>query len=452
MKTIKSKIKERFTDFFYGKKPFYFLLLYFSDVFSFVISFIITFYLTSKDQTVFDFFLRLVFFMLLILIMNYSAFNLYGEKRNLFDDNEFMSLLYSHIITFFVSVSLIILFNLGDLLFIVVIGFIVSVFLTTLFRYLLSRVILHFRRRGYDTRNVFFYGKDLDELIKKIEENPGLGYKIIGFTDDIAELKKNLDEVDVVFVNVDNLNEELMKLIIENMSIHWKIIPSAFNVIMDKINFDEFKDYPIINVSGIDPKYNNYLFLKRIIDIVLSGIALILLSPLFLIIAIMIKLTMPGPIFYMQERLGKNLKPFKLIKFRSMVVNADKLKPKLKNEVEGLFKMKHDPRVTWFGNILRRTCLDELPQLINIFKGDMSIVGPRPHLESELKFFSGWRRARFQVQPGLTGLWQVNGRHEVNFDKAVMYDIYYIKHMSLLLDIQIILKTIPSIIFSRGRY
>jgi len=114
--------------------------------------------------------------------------------------------------------------------------------------------------------------------------------------------------------------------------------------------------------------------------------------------------------------------------------------------------MKDDPRITRLGKFLRRTCIDELPQLINIFKGDMSLVGPRPHLQSELKNFSGWRMARFKVKPGLTGLWQVNGRHELNFDKAVLYDIYYVKRMSLFLDMQIIVKTIPAIVMTSGKY
>ncbi|MEM2131448.1 MAG: sugar transferase [Candidatus Woesearchaeota archaeon] len=447
-----NNIKKFLKEFLYGKKIYFFILQYISDVFSFFLSFLISFYIFIQDKSVFEFYMRLVFYMLLILIINYSAFNLYSEKRNLFDDTEFMGIFYSNIIAFFLTIILVFLFNLNEFKSIILLGYLFSLIITTLNRIFLSKIIVFFRNIGYDTRKVYFFGSDNQELIKKINENSHLGYKIIGETNDLNVLKTNLKNVDVVFINQKSINEEIMKLIIENMNINWKIIPNASNLIMDKVNFDEFKDYPVINVSGIDPTYNTYLYYKRIMDVLLSGFALIILSPLFLLIAILIKITMPGPIFYKQERLGKNLKPFKLIKFRSMIVNADKIKPNLKNEVDGLFKMKKDPRVTWFGNILRRTCLDELPQIINIFKGDMSIVGPRPHLESELKFFSGWRRSRFQVQPGLTGLWQVNGRHELNFDKAVMYDIYYIKHMSFLMDLQIILRTIPSIIFTRGRY
>ena len=137
-----------------------------------------------------------------------------------------------------------------------------------------------------------------------------------------------------------------------------------------------------------------------------------------------------------------------------MVMGADKMKTKLmrKNEVRGLFKIKDDPRITKFGKFLRRTYLDELPQLINVFKGDMSMVGPRPHLRIELGNFKGWRMARFKVKPGITGLWQISGRHELNFDKAVLYDIYYIKHMSLRQDLSIIFRTIPSILINKGKF
>jgi lipopolysaccharide/colanic/teichoic acid biosynthesis glycosyltransferase len=196
------------------------------------------------------------------------------------------------------------------------------------------------------------------------------------------------------------------------------------------------------------------MFVKRLMDLVLSGAAIVVLFPFFLIISLLIKITMPGPIFFRQKRVGKNLKPFMLYKFRTMKINAEQEKAKLKskNEVKGLFKMKNDPRITPFGKILRRSCIDELPQLINIFLGNMSLVGPRPHLYEELPNFDGWRMARFNVKPGLTGLWQVNGRHELNFDKAILYDIYYVKHMSLLMDIAIILKTLPAILMTKGRY
>jgi len=256
----------------------------------------------------------------------------------------------------------------------------------------------------------------------------------------------DLDKIQTVFITKE-IDEELLDLIIQNDQINWKIISPTFNLVIDPVAFDEFKDYPIINVTS-NRIGNISLIIKRVGDIILSGMALLMLSPLLLTIAAIIK----HHVLFKHERLGKDLKPFMLYKFRTMDVGSDKKKQDMKNEVQGLFKLKHDPRTTKIGRFLRRTCIDELPQLINIFKGEMSIVGPRPHLQIELHNFKGWRRARFNVKPGLTGMWQVNGRHELNFDKAVLYDIYYIKHMSLLLDISIILKTIPAIVMSRGRY
>tara|TARA_Y100000034_G_C6898851_1_gene415045 strand:- start:2979 stop:3380 length:402 start_codon:yes stop_codon:yes gene_type:complete len=122
------------------------------------------------------------------------------------------------------------------------------------------------------------------------------------------------------------------------------------------------------------------------------------------------------------------------------------------NEVSYLYKKKHDPRITFIGKILRRSCLDELPQLWNVFKGDMSLVGPRPHFKEELQALQGWQKKRFSVKPGMTGLWQVSGRHELSFEKTVFLDIYYVNHLSLALDLKIMFKTIPSIIFSGGRW
>jgi exopolysaccharide biosynthesis polyprenyl glycosylphosphotransferase len=325
--------------------------------------------------------------------------------------------------------------------------------LTIAGRVLLDRVVFFFRKEGYDRKRVLFFGDDNDDLIQKVKDNKSLGYEVVKTTKDISVLKRYLGAVHIVFLHMSKIDENMLEIMMKNDKIQWKIIPPILNLVIDPVRFDEFKDYPIINVSD-SQRASKYVLMKRLFDVVLSGFSLFVLSPLFLIVALMIKATSKGPVYFKQQRLGKNLKPFKLYKFRTMVAGADAMKGKLKskNEVKGLFKMKDDPRITKFGKFLRRTNLDELPQLINIFKGDMSVVGPRPHLQAELVNFKGWRMARFKVKPGLTGLWQVNGRHELNFDKAVLYDIYYIKHMSFFLDWSIILKTIPSILLSRGRH
>ncbi len=440
--------------FLSGKKYLFTVMLYFTDVLMFLLSAFLSMLIFSMNFSD-PFFIRFFLFSLLILIMNYASYKLYADKRSLFDDNDFMKILYSVAITALVMIILVLMFDPGDAILLALIGvtLVFNIVLTSISRFVLFRIINVFRKAGYDRKKVLFFGKNSEELLSKIRENNSLGYDIVKVTDDINVLKAYLSRVDVVFLTKEEIDEKFLDLIVHNSRVTWKIIPSVLNLVIEPVTFDEFKDYPIINISP-GSITSGYVTIKRLMDLLLSGISLIILSPLFFVIAVIIKITMPGPVFFKQERLGKNLKPFVVYKFRSMKVGADAEKAKLisKNEVKGLFKMKDDPRITKFGKFLRRTGIDELPQLINIFKGEMAVVGPRPHLRSELINFNDWRRARFQVKPGLTGMWQVYGRHELNFDKAVLYDIYYIRHMSFVMDISIILKTIPAIIMNKGRF
>ncbi|MBE8118840.1 sugar transferase [Limosilactobacillus fermentum] len=193
----------------------------------------------------------------------------------------------------------------------------------------------------------------------------------------------------------------------------------------------------------------SYRFFKRLADIVLSGIGLILLSWLFLILALCIKLHDGGPVFYSQTRVGKGQKKFRMWKFRSMVTNADKLKEKLmaQNEIEGaMFKMQNDPRVTKIGKFIRKYSLDELPQLWNVLIGDMSLVGPRPPLPKEVEQYTERDLLRLMVKPGCTGLWQVTSRSSASFSEMVNLDLIYIERRSLRYDFILILKTIKIMI------
>jgi exopolysaccharide biosynthesis polyprenyl glycosylphosphotransferase len=196
-------------------------------------------------------------------------------------------------------------------------------------------------------------------------------------------------------------------------------------------------------------------WLKRACDLVLGTLALLALSPVMLAIALLIKLDSPGPIFYGQERVGKDGIRFRMLKFRSMRQDADRLLEQLRaqNEASGpLFKMKHDPRVTKIGRILRRTSLDELPQLFNVLRGQMSLVGPRPPVPSEVAQYEDWQLGRLRAVPGMTGLWQVSGRSDVPFHDMVRLDLHYIRNWSLWLDLEIILRTIPAVVGNRGAY
>jgi exopolysaccharide biosynthesis polyprenyl glycosylphosphotransferase len=192
---------------------------------------------------------------------------------------------------------------------------------------------------------------------------------------------------------------------------------------------------------------------KRLFDIVASAVAVWMLIPLFVFVAVAIKLTSRGPIFFKQLRVGLNGKPFHMLKFRSMIVNADALKEALarQNEQAGpVFKMKNDPRVTRIGRFIRKYSIDELPQLINVLRGDMSVVGPRPPVPTEVAKYESWQRRRLSVRPGLTCIWQVSGRNQISFEDWMYLDMRYIDHWTLLGDFQLIFRTVPVVLTGRG--
>ncbi len=197
-------------------------------------------------------------------------------------------------------------------------------------------------------------------------------------------------------------------------------------------------------------------FFKRLFDILFSLTVLIVFSPVYLVLMLLIALSSPGPIFYIQKRVGRNFKPFGCIKFRTMVHNADEVlseimqtSPRLRQEFQANFKLKRDPRITWIGKFLRITSLDEFPQFLNVLKGDMSVVGPRPVITEELKQYGKYAEKAFSIRPGITGLWQVSGRNDIPYPRRVQIDVYYVNFRSLLMDLWIIFRTIGVIIFPK---
>jgi len=205
-------------------------------------------------------------------------------------------------------------------------------------------------------------------------------------------------------------------------------------------------------------------FTKRALDIAFTLVVAVLGMPFYLLIALLIKLTSEGPVLFVQERVGLDGRSFRFYKFRTMLVDnndhqhrsfaEDFIKGRLMSEGEEgrVFKLQNDPRVTSIGRFLRKTSLDELPQFINVLRGEMTIVGPRPPLAYELAHYKEWHRGRLTVKPGLTGLWQVSGRSTVPFDEMVMLDLYYIENWSLALDLKIIMRTVPVMLFGLGGY
>lgn len=215
--------------------------------------------------------------------------------------------------------------------------------------------------------------------------------------------------------------------------------------------------YKTVETKTVETSINkSYLYMKRSMDVILSLIGIIILLPVFVIIALVIKLEdSKGSIVFSQVRVGKDDYKFKMYKFRSMVSNAEELLESLRehNEASGpLFKMKEDPRITKIGKFLRKTSLDELPQLFNVLKGDMSLVGPRPALPREVETYSSYERQRLKAVPGLTCFWQVEGRSNIGFNEQVELDIKYINNRSILLDIKLIFKTIKVLVGSKDAF
>ncbi len=198
-------------------------------------------------------------------------------------------------------------------------------------------------------------------------------------------------------------------------------------------------------------------FMKRMFDVLFSLSVLTLFAPVYLILIVLIMMSSPGPVFYIQKRVGKNFQPFNCIKFRTMVKNADQVlatmldkHPTLRQEFEENFKLKHDPRITWIGKFLRLTSLDEFPQFWNVLLGNMSVVGPRPLVPDELPRYGDDIHQVLTIQPGITGLWQVSGRNDIPYHQRIKIDVYYVKRRNLWLDLGIIIKTISVVIFPKN--
>ncbi len=310
-------------------------------------------------------------------------------------------------------------------------------------------------------------------VLDRLEKYPALGYKVVGLVEDgrsnkvpgyeaigsIEELPRLINRYradEVIMAMPSAPPEEVLDIIstCNKDKVAFKILPNLYEILITDVNMFDLDGIPLLGLEEIGIK-GPQLFLKRVTDIVLSAIGLIIMAPLMLLAAIAIKLDSPGPVFFKQQRAGKGGKPFPVYKFRTMVVNAEELLDKLididKLE-EPVFKVKNDPRVTRVGEILRKTSIDELPQLFNILKGDMSIVGPRPEEVRLVDRYDPWQRKRIAIKPGLTGPMQVNGRGDMPLEERVKMEIYYIQHYSFLRDIAIMLKTVLVVLFGRGAY
>lgn len=353
----------------------------------------------------------------------------------------------------------------------------IQVFGLVTFRCGLRQFLRWIRLRGYDFRQVLIVGRNKrsEFISQRILTDPEYGIRILGFVDALSNhesspfvnyrmmgsldrfediLRENIVDEVLVTLPIKSFYSEIEKVIsiCDKMGVEVKLPTDFFSQRIARSSTCNYYGFECIDFFT-SPKMNLKLFAKRIIDVVFSGIALVLFMPLFVVVAVLIKITSEGPVFFLQHRLGYNGRVFNCIKFRTMVKNAIELKKTIDNcnEMDGpVFKIRNDPRVTQIGHYLRRSSIDELPQLINVLKGEMSLVGPRPPIPEEVQCYRIEDRRRLSMRPGITCLWQVSGRTNVPFDKWMELDRTYIDQWSLWLDFKIIAKTIGAVIKGEG--
>lgn len=283
------------------------------------------------------------------------------------------------------------------------------------------------------------------------------GVPVLGDYSSLARVLEEARADTVVFTGADTIDPRGMRRLgwaLEATATNLIVAPALTDVAGPRIHARPVAGLPLIQVDYPEFEGRKYAA-KRAFDLVVTSLALLVLSPLFLVIAVLVRNDSPGPAFFGQERVGLNGKRFRMLKFRSMVVDAEAQLPSLLDRSDGngvLFKLKSDPRVTRVGAVLRRYSLDELPQLVNVLRGEMSLVGPRPPLASEVERYDEWTRRRLLVRPGITGLWQTQGRSELSWDDSVRLDLYYVENWSLTGDIIILYRTIRSVATTHGAY
>jgi exopolysaccharide biosynthesis polyprenyl glycosylphosphotransferase len=346
-------------------------------------------------------------------------------------------------------------------------------------RLLLRAMLARMRRQGRNLRNVLIVGTN-DRAVRfarKLDAKPDLGYSLLGFADEpwaglggaklegyrvvsdsryLEDFLRHtvVDEV-VIALPLKSKYHQVHGILkaCERQGIVVRLVSGLFNLKTAQTKAEEFGDETVLSVfTGNMDGWP--VVLKQCADVVIAGLLVLAVSPVLALVALAIKLTSPGPVMFIQERVGMGKRLFHLYKFRTMVVDAEKQMSALEklNEAEGpVFKIRNDPRITRVGRFLRKTSLDELPQLFNVLKGDMSLVGPRPLPVRDYNGFDeDWHRRRFSVRPGITCLWQVKGRSDIQFDEWMKLDMEYIDRWSLWLDLKILFKTVPAVLRGSG--
>jgi exopolysaccharide biosynthesis polyprenyl glycosylphosphotransferase len=365
---------------------------------------------------------------------------------------------YSRLIYLYATISIVLLLGLGRLLWGMMLG--------------------QLRQRGSGVSRVLIVGAgDVGRMvIRTVMAQPEFGYRIVALVDDHVEssalsigpvptiegtqrlpqiiAEKNIDEVIVTLPWTDHQRILNIFQLCEGLGVCARTVPDLFQLSLNRVDVEDLGGVPVIGLKAASIRGAN-LIAKRIMDVLLGSLMLLIASPLMIISALAIKLDSPGPVIFRQKRVGARGQEFVVFKFRSMREGADEEKEQLLefNEMNGpLFKMREDPRTTRVGRFLRRLSLDELPQLFNVLRGEMSLVGPRPHTSAEVEQYQNWQRQVLEAPPGMTGLAQVSGRSQLSFDEQCLLDIYYIENWSPALDLKILLRTVPKALSGVGAY
>jgi exopolysaccharide biosynthesis polyprenyl glycosylphosphotransferase len=339
-------------------------------------------------------------------------------------------------------------------------------------------VLGQLRRRGIGVSRVLIVGAgDVGRtVIRTVMAQPEFGYRIAALVDDHVDCdalsigpvpviegtqrlpqiiaEKSIDEVIVALPWTDHQRVLGIFQLCERLGVRVRTVPDLFQLSLNRVDVEDLGGVPVIGLKAASIRGAN-LIVKRIMDVALGSLVLLIAAPLMAVLALAIKVDSPGPVIFRQKRVGARGQEFVVFKFRSMREGADEEKEHLLefNEMSGpLFKMREDPRTTRVGRYLRRFSLDEIPQLFNVLRGEMSLVGPRPHTSAEVARYQDWQRQVLETPPGMTGLAQVSGRSQLSFDEQCLLDIYYIENWSPALDVRILLRTAPKMLSGEGAY
>jgi len=425
---------------------------------------------------------NIIFVSVMVILWHsiFSFFQIYESRRLSTLKDECLDLFKAMSLATFVLVTAAVIFNIE----IITQGFVLAFWSIGLLLIIGSRLTLRFalkqaRLNGRNIRNILIAGTNprAIQFARDIQAKPELGYNLVGFLDEpwagTDHFKQTGNTIVSAFKNFQSflrcfvIDEVMIALpvksyyaqaaqIVEQCEEQGVLIRVLGNMFSPKFAHERVEHFGTHSLLTLQPGAlgDQAFFFKRIIDILVSLPIVLMLLPFFFLIALAIKISGKGPIFFAQNRIGRNKRQFRLFKFRTMVPGAEKMLKDIEhlNEVEGAaFKIEDDPRLTSIGRLLRKTSIDELPQLWNVLKGDMSLVGPRPlPIRDFEEFTEDWHRRRFSVPPGITCLWQVNGRSRLSFEKWMELDMQYIDQWTLWLDLKILLKTIPVVLRGTG--